>query len=142
MSYVHNTGSFATNVIAAEPHISLTSFAVADILLLQWMPESSTGYTPPQIDSGKLITSGRTTAGALKVLRAPGTKLVWHDLAFVCSAQQVALLEALMQSNAPIQVADTISGVGAQCAVIAADKYKSLYSGTAEFLMQFSLWQI
>lgn len=141
MSYLHNTGTFLTNPIVGEKYIELSSAAIADILLLQWMPEGTVGYSPPQIDSGKLTSSGRTVAGGLKLLRPLSTKLRWHDLAFVCSATQVQLFEFLLTNVSAVNVNDTISSVNATCALIAADKYKSIYGVSNQFLLQFSLWQ-
>lgn len=149
MPYVTNYGSFSTNPWANSSHMLLTHPSVSDYLVLQEMPESAT-YSPPTL-FGLPKASGRSRTNSLIITGANTRKLSWPDLAFVCSIQQVELLELLASVQTGAQPCTVVDDMlkPARAAVtkpvlisLASDKYSTIYSTNRIWLVQFGLEEI
>ena len=147
MAFLTNSGSISTMPYpSTESYLQLAHPSLTDILLLQQLDESASGYKPPSY-TGLLKTSGRSATASLILSSANTYKLEWLDLAFIANPSQVDLLEllAMTQTGAlPCTVVDNMlkTMVTRQVTVQLDGQYKSFYGGLNTLLVQFSLLEV
>jgi hypothetical protein len=143
--FITNSGSFATNPFnpVNDRYLQLAHPAVADVLMLQSMPDDGKGYSIPLLQ-GLMSSSGRAQGGSLIAIKGSYNKLEWKDLAFVVTMQQLSLFDVLLQAQTgavPVTVVDNVllSYMTKSVLVIPADQYRSAYAGIQLALIQFTL---
>jgi len=147
MAFLTNAGPFTVNPYPlTESYLQLAHPLVADVLLLQQMPQNGDGYSPPSL-TGLAVSKGRANNASLIVIEAPVKKLEWADLAFVCTPAQAALFTSLVstQSGAqPCTVVDNMQKLAVTKLVLieVAGKYITPYAGLRQVLVQFSLREV